>query len=175
MTGINGTARTAEEIVERVSSLADDDFFGFETHDLIVRLPFEHAKEFLKEGAVEADWTPAASLLASDIVSYLPFAWDKASNCRGLSASRSVSHFRAWLWLDGHAPEVMDLVEYHLYGKPHLVLISEIYGFDWRPHDRYGWANNDDGPNQFSERRVEEIKALAAAHRRPFVSEGCEA
>ena len=35
----------------------------------------------------------------SKIKEYLPFTWEKANNCRGLSAMRSMQHFRNWFYM----------------------------------------------------------------------------
>lgn len=61
-------------------------------------------------------------------IGYMPFAWDKANNGRGFSASRSMSHYQAWIWLAGD--DIGDLSEYDSYGKDNLVKICKHYGWD---------------------------------------------
>lgn len=126
------TERTDKEIVDRINAIKDRDFFGFETSDLLARLSFAAAKPFLKDTAKEEDW-PAPSprdreSLINEMREYMPFAWDKANNCRGISASRSMSHYTSWVWLAGD--DLGNLGDYEYYGKDNLVRICEHYGFD---------------------------------------------
>jgi len=68
----------------------------------------------------------------------MPFAWEKANGCRGISASRSLRHMVAWLWLDGQdefLEKWNDLRDYEYYGKPQLIAICELYGIDWKKFD----------------------------------------
>lgn len=140
--------KTEQEIIDRIRKIKDRDFFGFESIDLITRLPFSSAKEFLKPETVEADWKQATMSPSEEIKSYLSFAWDKANNCRGLSASRSISHFTAWMFLDGK-DEFLKYLEdeggeyYEHYGKGLLVLVSTLYDVDWRKLDDGIWTNDE--------------------------------
>jgi len=126
--------RTQEEVIERINEV--DDFFGFEQRDLIQFLDFEHAQEFFKEEFVEQVKQGKEKWETTDakktILEYLPFAYQKAEDERGLSAGRSMKHFRAWIWFDD--PEffekVLPLIDnYTDYGIPALDAISEHYGF----------------------------------------------
>ncbi len=141
--------RSQQEIVNRMKELEREDFFGVIRGDLLYYLDFTHAKPFLKDGVTEADWNDSRDTKPPLEVAknYLPFAWDKANNCRGLSANRSVNHFEAWLWLAGidGFHKVSDS-EYEYYGKPVLVIVSIILDFPWRDHDRDGWVNDEGGP-----------------------------
>lgn len=141
--------RTQEQIVTHIKQVMQDDFFGWQTNDLLVYLTYENAKEFLNNDIDADKWAevrgeqplnPEASLR-----DYMPFAWDKANNCRGISAGRSIEHMKAWLWLDGQ-DSLLAIVEgdYEYYGKPHLVAICEHYGIDWRALDNNEWVNNED-------------------------------
>ena len=51
---------------------------------------------------------------------------------RGLSAGRSIDHFRAWLWMDGEDELVEQInsedIPFAQYGAPILKAISEKYG-----------------------------------------------
>ena len=128
--------KTQEEIVDRIRETMT--VMGFEREMLFKALDFEHAEEFLKPGVTEEVW-PCG--LASDkdvkeaMLDYMPFAWEKANNCRGISAYRSMCHYRNWLWLLG--VDDIDVMDYEYYGKPELVKICER--FDW---DHAQW---DDG------------------------------
>jgi hypothetical protein len=125
--------RTDEEILARIEERGASDFFGFETSDLIVRLPYEKAKKFLKEGVTEADWKNDVAprdreSILKEMEEYMTFAWEKANGCRGISASRSISHYMSWIWLAGD--DLGDLTDYQYYGKDELVKICEFYGWD---------------------------------------------
>ena len=61
---------------------------------------------------------------------YMSFAWEKANDKRGISANRSIDHFKGWLWLleDEESIEYLK-VNYAPYGKPGLAYICIKYGF----------------------------------------------
>ena len=136
--------RTDQEIIARIEAIKRRDFFGFETPDLIVRLPFESARPYLVPEAKAEEWEIVPrdrEYLLDEMLKYMPFAWDKANNCRGISAGRSMSHFSSWIWLAGD--DLGDLNKYNHYGKNNLVKICEFYGWDSKQ-----W---DDGVRQDSE------------------------
>lgn len=153
--------RTPAETVERMGELAEDpcaDLHGVERSRLLESLPFEDAQKFLKAGTSTAEkWeverTKNRASVIGQIRGYLNFAWEKANQCRGLSAQRSLSHFKGLLWLLG--PECDELREwigsphhYQWYGKPALVQISELVGLSWRhPEgpDNDEWRDSEDG------------------------------
>lgn len=139
--------RTQVEILNRIHAIAPDDFFGFQTNDLVYFLDFEHAKPFLMEGTTAEQWSPALDPIEK-IKEYMPFAWGKANNNRGLSALRSIEHMKAWVWLDDQ-PTLSELLEpdYQYYGKNHLVAICEHYQIDWKALDNDQWVNEEDGPS----------------------------
>jgi hypothetical protein len=147
------TPRTDDEIVARIRELMADqfkDFFGFESSDLIATLPLDVARQFLKapeEGddeIAEEDWEQhprdREGVLA-DMLDYMPFAWDKVNNCRGLSAGRSMSHYSAWSWLIRE--DFGDLTDYEFYGKPNLIKICEHFGWDHTQWDDGVRTNTD--------------------------------
>ena len=150
------TKRTQQEILARIEQIKADDFFGFQTNDLLCFLTYENAKPWLLEGAAEADWKQFTDP-AQQIKGYAEFAWGKANDRRGLSAPRSIEHMKAWLWLDGkdELVERMDS-EYEYYGKPCLVLICREYGIDWRTLDDDEWANDEDSPNLTADEALKE-------------------
>lgn len=130
--------RTQEEIVARIKSPISDDFLGTHKEDLIDFLEFEHAKEFLGDEYVSKvlDGTEKYEVQqktpAELIVDYLPFAFGKAENERSISASRSIDHMKAWLWLDESPLSEQvdnDEIEYSPYGMPILEAIAEQYNF----------------------------------------------
>lgn len=158
--------KTVDEIENRIAclSLSGSDLFGFETGDLIEFLPFDKAKKFLKEETTEEKWNElkcprplTRDTIVSLIVDYMPFAWDKANHCRGLSAGRSLSHMRAWLWLIGADAAAETISDYTHYGKPQLRSICEALGVDWEKLDDGKWRNNegDDPVGTFSGPQLE--------------------
>lgn len=166
--GMTLTTRTPTEIVERIKEVEGKDFLGFQESDLLEFLPFEDAKPYLKDDVTAEEWETARSKkLAKDcVIDYLPLAWGKANDCRGLSARRSVDHLKAWLWLAGFddAPERLGEV-YEFYGKPCLVLASEIVGFDWPAQDDGRWDNDEDGDGLTDSERarlIERMQQIAA-------------
>lgn len=98
---------------------------------------------------------------------YLPFAWEKANDCRGISAGRSLDHIRTWLWL----ADFDDLAEKHFgdyshYGKRQLLIASLLVDFDWRKHDDGNWVNSesaDPAPQSFVDEQAAEAAAIVAA------------
>jgi hypothetical protein len=139
--------REQDEIVRRIEAVQEEDIFGFEWHELLACLDFDHAKPYLKETADRESWKPLSAEpgdVQRRLLDYLPFAWEKANNCRGISANRSISHLCAWLWLMGRDDLASGLWDdYQFYGKPQLVRVSEALGFDWRAHDDDEWRNDE--------------------------------
>lgn len=139
--------KTYEEIIARINERQSRDIFGFEASDLMGYLPWDRVKQFLKPNAQESDWKPLPrdkDAVTAQILAYMPFAWEKANNCRGLSASRSLSHMAAWLWMI----EVdIPLENYTHYGKPQLRAICEHFKWDWRQWDDGHWMNSEFGPS----------------------------
>lgn len=123
--------RTDAEILARIEERKEHDLFGWETTDLLVRLPFDAAKPYLIPEITEDGWKvwprDRESLMA-EMLDYMPFAWDKANNGRGISAGRTMHHFMAWTWLAGD--DFGDLTDYDSYGKDNLARICKHYGWD---------------------------------------------
>lgn len=112
--------RTDQEIIDRINARKEADFFGFEL-----------AKPFLNPDVKGEDWKVQPrdrDSVLKEMLEYMPFAWDKANNCRGLSAGRSMCHYMAWVWLAGD--DLGDLTGYQYYGKDNLVKICDHYGWD---------------------------------------------
>ena len=123
--------RTNEEILQRINALRESDFFGFQTGDLIARLPFEDAKQYLKPEVSADEWKEAPrdrESLLREMSEYMEFAWGKANDGRGISAARSMAHYAAWVWLAGD--DLGDLNNYSYYGKDNLCRICAHYGWD---------------------------------------------
>lgn len=123
--------RTQDEIVERIEKLRHTDPFGFGIMDLVCALDYEHAKPYLTPEAAAEEWIAEAidrdSVIAR-MLDYMPFAWEKANDGRGLSAARSIAHYESWLWLIGE--DLGDLSNYQFYGKDELRRICDHFGWD---------------------------------------------
>lgn len=127
--------KTTEEILERVTRIAsgdEPDFFGVKSEILLVSLPYEQVKAYLKDGITRADWAGHVKneeAQLKDATEYIEFALGKAMNHRGLSANRSVERFATWAWLLG-TPEQADAVAragYGQYGVPVLREFAERF------------------------------------------------
>jgi len=131
--------RTQDEILARYNERKDNDFFGFESNEYLRFLDYEHAKQFLKPEVAAKEWEPEKKTLKEIMVDYMPFAWEKANGCRGISSGRSIMHYTAWLWLDGDEEIWPTLADYEFYGKDQLVTICKYLGLDsekWDDHRR---------------------------------------
>ena len=116
-----------------------EDFLGTSI-DVIEFMQFEEVKErnLLKEDHIrkieqgEELWEPAVyneKNIIQKIKDYLPFAWEKANDCRGISSTRSIIHFRNWFYMLGNKYTdklVKEMNEISYYGKPWLYIISEL-------------------------------------------------
>ena len=125
--------RTQEEIAKRIEEVKDNDFFGTTRQDIVCFLDFENAKEYINSETPKDAWDKVRKACNDPkflMKEYMEFAWGKANNCRGLSAARSLDHYKAWLWLDGNDELCKELDEYEFYGKDHLVKICEYLGLD---------------------------------------------
>ena len=135
---------TTEQIKAKVAAHSKD-FFGFIAADLAIYLSWEDAKEVLNFKADyieevesgEAKWNqkpiPARDKIIEEMKSYMDFAIGKATGHRGLSASRSIDHYRAWLWLLEDEEGLVFLSDdnnYPQYGVPMLKWICDKYGFE---------------------------------------------
>lgn len=134
--------RGGEEIASRISELAKagiwepNDLLGFKTEALAAFLPWEHAKALVKPTVTEEEWTKDTKPLTREAVieqmrGYMEFAWGKAKDERGISASRSVEKLREWAWLLGDDDLVTAIEEapYGWYGVDTLRVICERLDF----------------------------------------------
>lgn len=126
--------RKPEEIKKFMEKFSKEDFFGVIRQDCISCLPYEAASEYLSE-EVTADAWDAIYLkndkeIIDEIIQYLPFAYNKAENERGLSAIRSLQHFLAWFYCLG-VDEMVSTIHYMMnsdyapYGMPVLKRIEK--------------------------------------------------
>jgi len=169
--------RDSATITARIRAIAGRDPFGVERSRLLDALPWEAACEFLKADAKDVDgaeeaWGMRRVKTRGDVLrlirEYLPFAWEKANGARGLSAQRSLSHFRGLVWLlgdqDAIYEQIADVAKYLFYGKPQLILISQLVGFDWRKHDSGEWKQSDGEDGVSREEALREIEMEGQDH-----------
>lgn len=152
--------RTQQEILAKMEEVKSIDIFGVIQSDLIDYLDFNNAKQFLQEGVKEHEWNEnyPKSDPAAEIREYLPFAWKKANDCRGLSAARSLMHLHAWLWLMGKDDLVTKLDDYQYYGKPQLVMCGKLVGFDHSTLTTQPWVNDECGDPLPDDEKLEIIE-----------------
>ena len=130
--------KSVEEIKNKMETGFENDFFGHGVEDLKYALPFEEVKQYLATEVSETEWEEKHRLstdekVKEEMLNYLPFAWEKANNERGLSADRSIRHFIAWAWLiDDELCEKLENMyktNYAEYGKPILAYLNEVLGY----------------------------------------------
>lgn len=157
--------RSQQEILDRIEEIKKLDFFGTERSDLALHLLYDNAKEFLKPDVDKESWdreVRGRRAVLDEMRDYMTFALGKIEDHRGLSAGRSISHFRAWLWLlnDDELLEFSYVTEnYRNYGAPILRRIGEKYGIalpneSWFENMSYGLPcklNCEDGCGMKSE------------------------
>ena len=126
--------KTKAEIVDDIKKNGKDDVFGFR---LEVFLPFLDFSTLREAGVLKPDATSEGledrkpltrEAVLEEMRDYMEFAWDKAANHRGLSASRSIDKMEAWLWLLDDA-DLCKPYGYASYGAPKLKVICNKYGF----------------------------------------------
>lgn len=150
--------RTADQIAERMKAVERRDTFGIERSRLLECLPWSLAKDHMEDDAPwdEASWErqrmTTVEQARESAMGYLQFGWVKANHRRGVSAIKSIAHFRGLTWLMGEAGATVlafleDDDKYDYFGKPQLVAVSELLGFAWREHDDDEWVSmNGDEP-----------------------------
>lgn len=131
--------RTTEEMNNFLE--VHSSFFGFEKEILLKFLPWEEAKKYfvpeyidMVDKGVEKHEVPTdLTETVQDFLDYMVFAWGKALDERGISASRSISKLGVWLWLIGRN----DLFEtirkdelYYPYGAPALIAVCKEMGIN---------------------------------------------
>lgn len=121
------TARTAAQIVERFNEVEPRDPFGWQRESLLDALGYDDAKPWLLPDVTEDQWPGSIEYARATAIGYLPFAVKKALDHRGLSASRTVEHYRGWLWALGLDDEV-DWGRYSQYGAPTIAAAALALG-----------------------------------------------
>lgn len=132
--------RTPAEVKARLEAKMQE-FLNFESDVLFDFLPLESAFEFLNDKGVETykkkpeKWDLITDIgeATQDFLDYMVFAWDKATDERGLSAGRSINKLGAWLWILGRE-DLTELINddslYNPYGAPALIAVCDKMGID---------------------------------------------
>jgi hypothetical protein len=126
--------RSVEEIKAKIAADDPEDLFGVKVTHLLSALSYPDAAStgVLNPKVLPEEWDekfhepdPVRRL-----AEYLPFAMEKASNHRGLSAGRSVQHVEILTWLAGTDDDVEALKEeqYEQYGVPKLFWAANRFG-----------------------------------------------
>ena len=135
--------RSIKEILEKAEH-HEGELFGFISSDLMGYLDFKNAIPFLKEEYVNSvrkgkeKWKPEKQQnVIREMKKYMEFALGKALDHRGLSASRSIEHYKVWVWLLGDGDyEKIAWDDYRNYGMPILRQICEKYNFTFPTNDK---------------------------------------
>ena len=146
--------RTQEEILDKINN--SDRFFKFDREVFIDYLSYENAKSFysdeynLKIANKELEQPLAITDIKEtiqDFLDYMVFAWGKAIDERGISASRSISKLAAWLWLLGRE-DLEDSINrddlYEPYGMPALIEVCNMLNINV-PNKCYDFVDNFKG------------------------------
>ena len=118
------------------SVLNEGDIFNKEV--AVYFLPFEVLKSYYKEHSVnteenDEDWRQITDIkeAAQDFLDYMVFAWKKAIDEKGVSASRSIDKLSAWMRILGRTDiaEILDNDDlFYPYGRPALKKACQILG-----------------------------------------------
>jgi len=129
--------RTQEEILEKYKEYEDDGrMFDFRPEVLLEHLSYENNSQFLSDeykakissGEINYSFVDNVLEATQDFLDYMVFAWMKAQDERGLSASCSIQKLSAWLWLLNREDLESKINEdglYNPYGAPALVEVCK--------------------------------------------------
>ncbi len=131
--------KSVDEICEIYKELGKDDFLGFSFDVFAKFVPFEKAKynfedDFINkvESGLEK-WTFINTIeeASQDFLDYMNFAWGKAEDKRGISASRSIEKLSMFLRIMGRE-DLAELIDdddlYNPYGAPALIAVCDKMG-----------------------------------------------
>jgi hypothetical protein len=129
--------KSSKEVFDKIQK--DGSFGGFWTDVLIDYIDFETAKSILSDdylkkiesGEEKYEYITDIKEAVQDFLDYMVFAWGKALDERGLSASRSIVKLSAFMWLLGRDDIVKILNDndlYNPYGAPALIKACETLG-----------------------------------------------
>lgn len=125
----------SDEVKFKYESIKAQDFLGFSAEAYLPFMNWEDAKEYYKEEfrqKVDSGEIKYTNVIieeaAQDFLDYMNFAWDKAQNMRGISASRSIEKLSAMLYCMNRADlaeEIQREELYNPYGAPALINICK--------------------------------------------------
>lgn len=135
--------KSQEEIIQKLHQIQEtQSFMDFRPEVLIDFLSMENAKPFLNQDYVKklesgeeqyGDVVTTIEECAQDFLDYMNFAWGKAEDERGISASRSIQKLGIWLWLmnrDDLRIIIEDDALYNPYGAPALIEVCSQMGIE---------------------------------------------
>ena len=125
--------RTTEEILARITDVAETDVFGAERTALVEALPFDAAAPFMVAPPDEDAWVEATKATAEEkLASWLPIAAGCAESHLAVPARRAWHLLRGWVWLLGDEQyNSINWDAYDLYGAPVLKECFALAGLDW--------------------------------------------
>lgn len=125
--------RTPNEIVERIEAILDakKELAIFECSELVLALPFEMAKKYIKDDILEENWNVEyydRDSILREMQDYFPFTMEKIEGKRGLSVICYIACYRSWIWLLGDEDyEVIDWTKATNLGKDLMLEIGQKY------------------------------------------------
>jgi hypothetical protein len=134
--------RTQEEISQKIEEYAKEpNLFDFRPEVLVQHLEWDLAKKCLtdeyvakvEKGEEKYEYITDIKVVVKDFLDYMVFAWGKAEDERGLSATRSIQKLSAWLWLlnrDDLVSVITDDDLYNPYGSPALIEVCNQIGVE---------------------------------------------
>lgn len=139
------TIPTQEEIRQRFLERKEKDLLGFEVYEYLDYCGFDWVKEnvgfnekteFTEEMKADFSKPIDRESIINKMKDYMSFAFEKANNHRGISASRSIMHYVAWTWLAGDRDFSNEIDrDYYDYGKSILREICKFYSWGWDQWD----------------------------------------
>ena len=118
MTFVPTRTRAPEEVALCLRTLSEghEDPFGFVASVLAPHL----------------DKRPTVDMVLEVMRQYLPFAFGKARDKRGISSARSIQHYRGWVWLICDTEAELKLQNWwgDEYGLDMLTWIADRYGWE---------------------------------------------
>lgn len=122
--------KSQDEIINRINNLQND-FLGFKSEVLIEALDFDHAKQYFKPDVTRDKWPDESSedVQKEKAYKYLDFAFGKALDHRGISASRSVEKLAEWAWIFDQdiVSQEMNNAPHAMYGVPALFIFAKTF------------------------------------------------
>ena len=119
--------RPPEEVAKRFSDTNDP--MGWAREVLMLGMTHEALKPHLADP--NDPWTPPTEAeIREEAIEYVKFAFDKALGHRGISANRSVTKLREYLWLLELPMERFNAADYPMYGVPYLFEAAKVLGVE---------------------------------------------